>query len=70
MAIQIDDIKIAKRWKTVEDSSDGGFRRISTMFQACEVKERVELDLGANYGLVKLRIKRHLGFYFIQARLR
>lgn len=70
MDIQIEDVKVTKRWKTVEDAKQGGFARLTTMFEACEAKERVELEMGHDLVHVKLRIKRHLGFYFVQARLR
>jgi len=74
--IWVADVKITNRWKTVSDSkrywktvSDSkpdGFYRLTTAFDACEVKERMELE---NSSRVKFRIKQYLGLYFIQARL-
>ena len=72
MAIQIGDVVVTKRWKTVEDSRDDFFR-LATMFQACDARNKVRKVLDDDKdesNQVLLRIKRHVGFYFVQARLK
>ena len=65
----VEDTKITKRWKTISDSTRPGAFALQTMMQACEERERIELDnlnAGSRY---TLRIKSRFGFYVVQARL-
>jgi hypothetical protein len=71
MAIQIEDVTVTKRWKTVADCKWNGFR-LMNIEDAHQSIDRLKYDLHEEKveHRVKFRAKKAFGFYFVQARLR
>ena len=62
--IQVGDVSVGTRWVTVYPSS--GSLRV-TEPGAFAAREQVRKELGDDAAKVRLRVKRVLGFYFVQA---
>ena len=70
MEIQINDVIVRARWKTVADSQVNGFNKMISLAQALLRKEQIINEYGPDLvGKIRLRTTRALGFYYVQARL-